>query len=45
MRFPIDTSRLQSVVAVPVEPRRQFDDGKPRRAWAPLRGAKPELAS
>src|SRR3954452_129853 len=34
MRLPIDTSRLQ-FLAVGAEPLRQFEEGKPRAAWAP----------
>ena len=35
MRLPIDTSRLQFLVVAPAEPLRQWEDGKPREAWAP----------
>lgn len=35
MRLPIDTSRLQFLVAVPAEQLFQFEEGKPRQAWAP----------
>ena len=35
MRLPIDTSRLQFLVVAPAEPLRQFEEGKPREAWAP----------
>jgi hypothetical protein len=35
MRLPIDTSRLQFLVVVPAEPLKQFEEGKPREAWAP----------
>ena len=35
MRLPIDTSRLQFLVAVPAEQLFQYEEGKPRHAWAP----------
>src|SRR5215213_9139241 len=35
MRLPIDTSRLKFLVVAPAEPLRQFEEGKPRAAWAP----------
>ena len=35
MRLPIDTSRLKFLVVAPAEPLRQFEEGKPREAWAP----------
>jgi hypothetical protein len=35
MRLPIDTSRLQFLVAVPAEQLFQYEEGKPRQAWAP----------
>jgi hypothetical protein len=35
MRLPIDTSRLQFLVVAPAEPLRQYEEGKPREAWAP----------
>src|SRR3954465_1018756 len=35
MRLPIDTSRLQFLVVAPAEPLKQFEEGKPREAWAP----------
>ncbi len=35
MKLPIDTSRLQFLVVAAAEPLRQFEEGKPREAWAP----------
>src|SRR3954464_732822 len=35
MRLPIDTSRLKFLVVAPAEVLRQFEEGKPREAWAP----------
>ena len=35
MRLPIDTSRLKFLVVAAAEPLRQFEEGKPREAWAP----------
>jgi hypothetical protein len=35
MRLPIDTSRLKFLVVAPAEPLKQFEEGKPREAWAP----------
>ena len=35
MRLPIDTSRLKFLVVVPAEPLKQYEEGKPREAWAP----------
>ena len=35
MRLPIDTSRLQFLGVSGAEPLRQFEEGKPRDAWAP----------
>src|SRR5262245_51787782 len=35
MRLPIDTSRLQFLVVAPAEQLRQYEEGKPREAWAP----------
>jgi hypothetical protein len=32
---PIDTSRLQFLVVAAAEPLKQFEEGKPREAWAP----------
>jgi hypothetical protein len=34
MRFPIDTSRLKFLVVAPAEELRQFEENKPREAWA-----------
>jgi hypothetical protein len=34
VRFPIDTSRLKFLVVAPAEELRQFEEGKPREAWA-----------
>jgi hypothetical protein len=35
MRLPIDTSRLQFLAVAGAEPLKQFEEGKPREAWAP----------
>jgi hypothetical protein len=35
MRLPIDTTRLKFLVVAPAEPLRQYEEGKPREAWAP----------
>jgi hypothetical protein len=35
MRLPIDTSRLKFLVVAEAEPLRQYEEGKPREAWAP----------
>src|SRR3954452_18984974 len=35
MRLPIDTSRLQFLVVSAAEPLKQYEEGKPRQAWAP----------
>src|SRR4051794_11906893 len=35
MRLPIDTSRLKFLVVSGAEPLRQYEEGKPREAWAP----------
>ena len=43
MRLPIDTSRLQFLVAVPAEQLLQFEEGKPRNAWAPRTDANGEI--
>jgi hypothetical protein len=43
MRLPIDTSRLQFLVVAPAEPLRQYEEGKPREAWAPRTDANGEL--
>jgi hypothetical protein len=34
LRLPIDTSRLKFLVVAPAEELRQFEEGKPREAWA-----------
>jgi hypothetical protein len=36
VRFPIDTGRLQFLVVAGAEPLKQFEEGKPREAWAAL---------
>jgi hypothetical protein len=43
VRLPIDTSRLQFLVAVPAEQLLQFEEGKPRHAWAPRTDANGEI--
>jgi hypothetical protein len=35
VRLPIDTTRLKFLVVAPAEPLRQYEEGKPREAWAP----------
>jgi hypothetical protein len=35
LRLPIDTSRLQFLVVAGAEPLKQYEEGKPREAWAP----------
>jgi hypothetical protein len=35
VRLPIDTSRLQFLVVAAAEQLKQWEDGKPREAWAP----------
>src|SRR5205809_7681374 len=35
MRLPIDTSRLRFLVVASAEPLKQYEEGKPREAWAP----------
>jgi hypothetical protein len=35
VRLPIDTSRLKFLVVAPAEQLRQYEEGKPREAWAP----------
>jgi hypothetical protein len=35
VRLPIDTSRLQFLVVAGAEPLKQYEEGKPREAWAP----------
>ena len=43
MRLPIDTSRLQFLVVAAAEPLRQYEEGKPREAWAPRTDASGEV--
>jgi hypothetical protein len=43
VRLPIDTSRLQFLVVAPAEPLRQYEEGKPREAWAVRKDANGEL--
>lgn len=43
MKLPIDTSRLQFLAVAPAEPLRQFEEGKPREAWAPRTDANGEI--
>lgn len=43
MRLPIDTSRLQFLVVARAEPLKQFEEGKPREAWAPRVDANGEV--
>jgi hypothetical protein len=43
VRLPIDTSRLQFLVVAAAEPLRQFEEGKPREAWAPRTDANGEI--
>jgi hypothetical protein len=35
VRLPIDTSRLRFLTVAPAEPLKQYEEGKPREAWAP----------
>jgi hypothetical protein len=35
VRLPIDTSRLKFLVVAPAELLKQYEEGKPREAWAP----------
>jgi hypothetical protein len=35
VRLPIDTSRLKFLVVAPAEQLKQYEEGKPREAWAP----------
>jgi hypothetical protein len=35
MRLPIDTSRFKFLAVAPAEPLKQYEEGKPREAWAP----------
>jgi len=39
VRLPIDTSRLKFLVVAPAEELRQFEEGKPREAWAARKDA------
>ena len=43
MRLPIDTSRLKFLVVAPAEPLKQFEEGKPREAWAARTDANGEV--
>ena len=43
MRLPIDTSRLQFLEVAAAEPLRQYEEGKPREAWAPRIDASGEV--
>src|SRR5947208_2237131 len=43
MRLPIDTSRLKFLVVAEAEPLKQFEEGKPREAWAPRTDASGEV--
>ena len=43
MRFPIDTSKLKFMVVAPAEELRQFEEGKPREAWAARKDANGEV--
>jgi hypothetical protein len=43
MRLPVDTSRLTFLVVAPAEPLRQYEEGKPRDAWAPRTDANGEV--
>ncbi|MGH2944826.1 MAG: hypothetical protein ACRDPC_00880 [Solirubrobacteraceae bacterium] len=43
MRLPIDTSRLKFLVVAPAEPLKQYEEGKPREAWAPRTDANGEV--
>ena len=43
MRFPIDTSRLKFLVVAPAEELLQFEEGKPREAWAARKDANGEV--
>src|SRR5207247_7443349 len=43
VKLPIDTSRLQFLAVAPAEPLRQFEEGKPREAWAPRTDANGEV--
>ena len=41
--MPVDTSRLKFLVVADAEPLRQFEEGKPREAWAPRTDASGEV--
>jgi len=43
VRLPIDTSRLKFLVVAPAEPLKQYEEGKPREAWAPRTDANGEV--
>jgi hypothetical protein len=43
MRLPIDTSRLKFLTVAPAEPLKQYEEGKPREAWAPRTDANGEV--
>lgn len=43
MRFPVDTSQLKVLVVAAAEELRQFEEGKPRAAWAPKKDAKGQV--
>ena len=43
MRFPIDASRLQFLVVAEGEPLKQYEEGRPREAWAPRVDANGEV--
>ena len=43
MKLPIETSRLQFLVVAPAEQLRQYEEGKPREAWAPRTDASGEV--
>jgi hypothetical protein len=43
VRLPIDTSRLKFLVVAPAEPLKQYEEGKPREAWAPHTDAGGEI--
>ena len=43
MRFPIDASRLQFLVVAEAEPLKQYEEGRPREAWAPRVDANGEV--
>jgi hypothetical protein len=43
MRLPIDTSRLKFLTVASAEPLKQYEEGKPREAWAPRTDASGEV--